>query len=178
LTGLSPEELLLVGSVLRPHGLKGFLRIRSYAQSEKTFLNAGALFLKTTSGETREHAVLSISPHQSIFLLKLKGLESLEEAETYRGAAIFIRKGALTRESDEEFFWHEIIGLEVYLTSGEYLGTIREVFPTGSNDVFVVREEGVEILIPAIHDVVREIDLDRRRMTIEPMEGMLDLNEV
>lgn len=178
MSGVSPEDLVLVGSVLRPHGLKGLLRIRSYAQSEKTFLNAGSVFLKTTRGETRELGVLSISPHQRIFLLKLKGLESLEEAEAYRGAAIFVKRGCLSRESDEEYFWHEIIGLQVYLKSGEYIGTIREVFPTGSNDVFVLREGDVEILIPATHDVVREIDLDRKRMIIDAMEGMLKLNEV
>ena len=178
MSGVSPEDLVLVGSVLRPHGVKGLLRIRSYAQSEKTFLNAGTVFLKTHLGETREHGVLSVSPHQRIFLLKLKGLGSLEEAETYRGAAIFVKRGSLSRESDEEYFWHEIIGLQVYLKSGEYLGTIREVFPTGSNDVFVLREGSAEILIPATHDVVREIDLERKRMIIDAMEGMLELNEV
>lgn len=178
MSGVSPENLVLVGSVLRPHGLKGLLRIRSFAQSEKSFLKAGTVFLKTTLGETREHAVLSISPHQSIFLLNLKGLGSLEEAEPYRGAAIFIKKGSLSRETDEEYFWHEIIGLQVYLNSGEYLGTIKGVFPTGSNDVFVLQEGGAEILIPAIHDVVQEIDLERNRMIINAMEGMLELNEV
>lgn len=175
---VSPEDLVLVGSILRPHGLKGLLRIQSYARSGKSFLTAGTVFVKTQQGETSEHAVLSISPHQGIFLLKLKGVESSEEAETYRGAAIFIKKDSLSRESDEEYFWHEIIGLQVYLKSGEYVGTIREVFSTGANDVFVLREGGAEVLIPAIHDVVQEVDLERKRMIIEAMEGMLELNEV
>ena len=175
---VSPEDLLLVGSVMRPHGLRGLLRIRSYAQSEKSFLNAGTVFLKTTSGETHEHAVQSISPHQSILLLTLKGLDSLEEAEKYRGAAVFIRKDSLIRESDEEYFWHEIIGMQVYLKSGEYIGTVKQVIPTGANDVFVVRKEESEILIPGIHEVVQEIDPEGNKMIIDAMEGMLDLNEV
>ncbi len=154
------------------------MRIRSYAQSETSFLNAGTVFLKTASGETREHAVLSVSPHQSVFLLTLKGLDSLEEAEKYRGAGIFIRKDSLRRESDEEYFWHEIIGMQVYLTSGEYIGTIKQVIPTGSNDVFVVRKEAAEVLIPGTHEVVQEIDLEGKKMIINAMEGMLELNAV
>jgi len=175
---VSSEDLLLVGSVTRPHGLRGLLRIRSYAQSEKSFLNAGTVFLETASGETHEHAVSSISPHQRIFLLTLKGLDSLEEAEKYRGAAIFIRKDPASRETDDEYFWHEIIGMQVYLKSGEYIGTVEQVIPTGGNDVFVVRKEESEILIPGIHDVVREIDLEGKKMIIDAMEGMLELNEV
>ena len=175
---VSSEDLLLVGSVTRPHGLRGLLRIRSYAQSEKTFLNAGTVFLETASGETHEHAVSSISPHQSIFLLTLKGLGSLEEAEKYRGAAVFIRKDTASRETDDEYFWHEIIGMQVYLKSGEHIGTIEQVIPTGGNDVFVVRKEESEILIPGIHDVVQEIDLEGKKMIIDAMEGMLELNEV
>lgn len=175
---VSPEDLLLVGSVMRPHGLRGLLRIRSYARSEASFLNAGTVFLKTVSGETHEHAVLSISPHQSIFLLTLKGLDSLEEAEKYRDADVFIRKDSLVRESDEDYFWYEIIGMQVYLKSGDYIGTITRVIPTGSNDVYVVRKEGAEILIPGIHEVVQEIDPEGKKMIIDAMEGMLDLNEV
>ena len=175
---VSPEDLLLVGSVLRPHGLKGLLRIRSYAQSEKSFLNAGTVFLKTASGETHKHAVSSISPHQGIFLITLKGLDSLEDAEKYRGADIFITKDSLSREFDEEYFWHEIIDMQVFLESGEYLGTVKQIIPTGSNDIFVVRKENSEILIPAIQEVVKVIDPEGNKMFIDPMEGMLDLNEV
>ena len=175
---IHPDNLLLVGKVIRPHGLEGLLRIRSYAQSEKSFLNAGTVFLKTASGETHEHAVLSVSPHQSIFLLTLKGLDSLEEAEKYRGAAIYIGKESLRRETDDEYFWHEIIGMRVYLTSGEFIGTIKQVIPTGSNDVFVVRKEKSEILVPGIHEVVQEIDLQGKKMIIDAMEGLLELNEV
>lgn len=65
--------------------------------------------------------------------------------------------------------------MEAYLTTGEYLGVVREIFPTGSNDVYVVEHEGKEFLIPAIHQVVREIDVSQRRMIVFPIKGLLDL---
>ncbi len=175
---VDPEDLILMGQVVRPHGLEGVLRIKSYAQSEESFLKAGKVFLQLNSGETLEHPVLSLRPHKNILLMKLRGLNTLEEAEKYRGAAILIRKDALTREGDEEYFWHELIGLRVYMGGGEYVGTIRHILPTGSNDIYVVREGEKEVLVPAIHDVVKEIDLINKRMIISELEGLLDLNEV
>jgi len=178
LNEVSPEELLLVGKVLRPHGLEGKLRILSYAESPKSFLRPGTVILKTEKGVSREFRVSSVKPHKNVLLLKLEDLNSPEEAEEYRGAGIYIRKSLLVRDGEDEFFWHEIIGLQVYLNSGEYVGEIREIFRTGSNDIYVARKGGKETLIPAIHDVVQEIDLVARKMIINPLEGLLDINEV
>jgi 16S rRNA processing protein RimM len=174
----SPENLLLAGEIVRPHGLDGRLKIRSYAQSEKSFLQSGVIFLKPRSGGTRAFTVSSVKPHKNNVLLTLKGLDSLEEAEEYRGAAVFIRRDSLVQEETDEYFWFDLIGLEVYLDTGKYIGTIHHILPTGSNDVYVVREGETEVLVPAIHEVVKEIDLDARKMIITEMEGLLDLNEV
>jgi 16S rRNA processing protein RimM len=178
LSKIHPENLLLVGRVIRPHGLEGLLRIRSYAQSERSFLNAGTIFLKLDSGETHEFTVLSVRPHKNIFLMKIGNLNSLQEAEKYRGAEILIRKDAVLKKEEDEYFWHELIGLRVYLNTGRYIGTISQILQTGSNDIYVVRQGKAEVLIPAIHDVVEEIDLSNGKMIICEMEGLLDLYEV
>ena len=175
---VSRENLLLLGKVIRPHGLDGLLRIGSYARSEESFVNAGTVCIRSGSGETKEYRVISIRPHKKIFLLKLAGLSSLEEAEKLRGAEILVRKDPVGNGNDEEYYWHELIGLSVYLDRGKYLGTLKQILPTGSNDIYVVREGEKEYLIPAIHDVVKEIDLAGQRMIICEMEGLLDLNAV
>ena len=91
---------------------------------------------------------------------------------------MLLRRDALRREQEDEFFWYELIGLSVYLRSGEYIGTIEEVLPTGSHDIYMAREGKKEILIPAVHEVVEEIDIDNRKMIISEVKGLLDLNEV
>jgi len=178
LSQVSPEDLLLVGKVTRPHGLDGRLRILSFAQSEETFLKSRTVFLGAGSGEPRSYRVSSIRPHKNIFLLKLKALDSLEEAEKYRGASIFIKKESLVPKDEDEYYWYELIALGVYLSTGKYLGTIRQIIPTGSHDIYVVRKGDREILVPAIHDIVKEIDLVQKKMIIDDMEGLFDLNEV
>ena len=174
----SSENLLLVGKVLRPHGLEGLLRILAYVQSEESFLNTGIVFLKSGQQEVIEYHVLSVKPYKNVFLMKLDGLNSLEEAERFRGAEILISKDSLRCENDDEYFWFDLIGLKVYLNTGRYIGTLKEVLTTGSNDIYIVRQGEKEVLIPAIHEVVEEIDLNNKKMIISEMEGLLDLNEV
>ena len=174
----SPENLLLAGEVVRPHGLDGRLRVRSYAQSEKSFQQSGTIFLKSPSGGMRAFTVSSVRPHKNTLLLTLKELNSLDEAEVYRGAELFIRRSTLVREDRDEYFWFELIGLKVFLTTGKYVGTVHHILPTGGNDIYVVREGKSEVFVPAIHEVVKEIDLDAKKMIITEMEGLLDLNEV
>ena len=169
------RDLILIGRVLRPHGLTGLLRIVSYAQSQETFLQAGSVFLDQGQNRLSERNVVSIRRHRSCYLLKLSGLDSIEQAELLKGAEIFIRKDSLAKKEEDEFFWYELLGLEVYLVTGEYLGVIREILPTGSNDVYVVRDKGREFLIPAIHQVVKEINLPQKRIVILPIKGLLDL---
>ena len=165
-----------MGQVIRPHGKGGLLRIRSYARSEASFLNAGAVFLRSVSGEIHEFRATSVKAHKNIFLMRLEDLDS-KEAEEYKGAEILISKETLAREEDE-CFWYELLGLKVYLDTGEYLGSVSHIISAGSNDVYVVREGDKEIFIPATHEVVKEIDLENEKMIISAMEGLLDLNEV
>ena len=105
----------------------------------------------------------------------MSGLNSIDQAEIFRGAGILIRKDSLVKRDEDEFFWHELLGLDVYLITGQYLGVLKEIFPTGSNDVYVVENQGKEFLIPAIHQVVKEINIPQKRMVISPIRGLLDL---
>jgi 16S rRNA processing protein RimM len=172
-TGL--RDFILLGHVIRPHGLTGLLRIVSYAQSKETFLKAGSVFLGTAKGELEDRRVIAIKAHGSAFLLRLAGIDSIDHAEQLREAEIFIRKDFLIEKDEDEYFWFELLGLEVYLDTGEYLGVLKEIVPTGSNDVYVVEDQGKEYLIPAIHGVVKEIRLKEKRMVISPLKGLLDL---
>ncbi|PKN26737.1 MAG: 16S rRNA processing protein RimM [Deltaproteobacteria bacterium HGW-Deltaproteobacteria-21] len=171
------ENLLLLGKVLRPHGLGGLLRIDSYAESGDSFLASRTVFFQDRSGEWWEEKVVSVHPHKGAFLMKLKGLSSIEEAERMRGASIYVEKSGLDQKDQDEFFWHEIIGLEVYLKTGSYIGEIENILSTGSNDIYVVRNGDSEILVPAVHGVVEDIDLPSGKMIISDVEGLLDLNE-
>lgn len=162
----------------RPHGLDGVLRVYSYAESTASYTRAGRVILSAPGREMQDFQVVSARPHKKGVLLELKGLDSVEAAEAFRDAGVYVRREALKREREDEFFWYELIGLEVYLNTGAFVGTLKHVLRSGASDVFVVRDGARETLVPATHDVIEEIDLDRKRMILFPMEGLLDLNEV
>ena len=174
----SPAELVVLGEVTRPHGLKGLLRVKSYARSRESFLNAGKVILKDRSGKLTEFRVCSVVEHKGLLLLSLEGLHSLEQAEEYRGASVFVKKESLGELQEDEYFWHELLGLKVFLDTGQYLGRISHIIPTGGTDVFVIKEGKRELMIPAAHNVVKEINLTRQSMVITPPEGLLELYEV
>jgi len=177
LNGAFSSTHLLLGRVIRPHGLDGVLRVRSFAEADESFLQAGSVFLKAGDNEPREFPVVSVRPHNKGVLLALEGVDSIEEAETFRNADVYVRRDALNRDHEDEFFWFELIGLDVHLESGERIGTLAQIIPTAGHDVYVVRSGPREFMIPGTREVVREIDLDGNRMTIRHMEGLLDLDE-
>ncbi len=171
-----PENLLLIGKVVRPHGIRGELKIESYSESPSTFSKGRRLYFYTREGELEEKELISVRPHKKFFLIKVKDINDRNKAEEYRNVKIYIEKSILEKE-EGEYFWYELIGLDVYLVSGEYIGKIENILPTGSNDVYIVGKEEKEYLIPAIEDVVKEIDIERKKMIIEPLEGLLELAE-
>ena len=177
LSEVSSEKLLPVGKVLKPHGIKGLIRAWSYARTMQSFQHSGSIFFRQDNQEPAEYRVLDIKPHKNFFILRIEGLHNFEDADRLRGADILVDKEKLTRNKGE-YFWFELINLEVFLDTGKYLGIIKEIIPTGSNDVYVVKLNDSEFLIPAIYDVVKKIDLDKGEMIISAMDGLLDLNEV
>jgi 16S rRNA processing protein RimM len=178
LTRDADDSLLPVGKVLRHHGVRGLLRVRVYAESEALFENGGKVYLRREGGECREFTFNSSQPVKSALILKLEELASLDEAEKYRGAEILVRKDALPPREDDEYFWFELMGLDVFSEKGEHLGPIVNIISTGGHDTYVVKGEKGEVLIPGTHETVREIDLERRKMIISPAEGLLDINEI
>jgi 16S rRNA processing protein RimM len=175
-SGLSGNWIAL-GKVLRPHGLEGLLRVRSYAESEASFTEVGEVLLRPVSGRIHANSVLSARPHKNIVLMKFEGVNSLEEAEGLRDAEVLVAAEGIPRE-EGEYLWHELIGLRVFLDTGEHIGNISRIIRAGANEIYVVRRGRKEIFVPATYEMVKEIDLEKGRMTISAMEGLLDLNEV
>lgn len=173
----SYDTLLFVGKVIRPHGSRGLLRTWIYAGDKASFFDSGTVFLRPVSGQAGRFTISSVKPHKNIFLMKLAELNSREEAEEQRNAEILVEKKGLSCEEDE-YFWHELLHLKVWLDSGRFLGEISQIIPTGGNDIYVVTLGDKECLIPATHEVIKKIDLKNGKMVVSEMEGLLDFNEV
>jgi 16S rRNA processing protein RimM len=168
------DGLLRVGYIAGSHGLHGALRVRTDNPDSTTLGALERLFVETAAGR-REFKVLSVSAlgggHQRVVL---EGVDDADAAQALRGGAVMVMAAELPPLKEGEFYYFQIAGAEVILTDGRRLGTIEDIMPTGGHDVWVVRDGQREVLVPVIADVVKAMDLEARRVTIEAVPGLLD----
>jgi len=162
-----------VAEIGAAHGLRGQHHLWPY-QGDAPSLEAGRRVFLERDDAWLEVTIVAIAPHGRGMLLTLDGIADRDAAAALTGMRVLVREADLPATDEGEFYAYELEGFVVVTTDGRALGTIAETFSTGLNDVWTVRGDGREHLIPIIADVVREIDRPGRRVVIDPMPGLLD----
>ncbi len=175
------QPLVLVGNVIKPHGLAGEFSVKVHVDSPDFFARAPRLYLRRAPGEhPRPVAVVSWRMHNARLLLRLDQVQGRDEVEQVRGAELLARREDLPDRSDEDIFIQELIGMRVLLPSGEVLGRIENVnFGAGTGvgqEIWSIRTgSGREVLFPAHQDFVLDVDLAAATVRIDPPPGLLEL---
>ena len=130
--------------------------------------------LDLPSGLSEAMKIKSLKKFNKYALVSFYEIDNPETASKYRGAVICADKSLLASLPEEVYFYEQLIGLAVVTADGNSIGILSDIFPTGSNDVYVVNGPDKEYLIPAIHDVIRQINLKEGKIIIEALEGLLD----
>jgi 16S rRNA processing protein RimM len=162
---------LTVATVLRPHGVRGELKVRLETDFPERFEAQSRVHLGP------EHLPFEVEGFRTLpkhGLLKLKGLDDRSEAEALRGMDVQIPIAEAMPLGPGEYYEHQIVGLEVWTHEGERLGAIQEVLFTGSNPVYVTDGPDGQVLVPSLPDVVLDVDLEAGRMTVRLPPGLLD----
>ena len=162
----------MIGRIVGAHGTGGVCKIASYAESLAVFEPGNPLFVETDDIPLQTLEVIWVKPHSKGALMALSGVSDRDAAEKLRGAAIYVDKRRLPALETESYYWFELIGMEVFTQDGVFLGRLESILPTGSNDVYVVRQADRETLVPALVSVVRRVDTDRRRMEVALPDGL------
>lgn len=165
-------ERLLIAEIVGLHGLQGVVKLRSYADSPTLFEPGRTFRLENADGQAQTLAVVWAKPHGKGMLLAIEGVNERDAAEALIGSRLSVDKTTLPDLDDGTYYWFELIGLSVFTSQGRYIGTLESVLPTGSNDVYVVRDGDEEILLPALASVVKMVDIDQRRMEVILPEGI------
>uniref|UniRef100_UPI00352B0917 ribosome maturation factor RimM n=1 Tax=Aerococcus urinaeequi TaxID=51665 RepID=UPI00352B0917 len=177
--GMAEEQYYLVGKIVNTQALRGEVRVMATTDFPEERFKIGAtlaIFNGNKLVETVE--VDGHRLHKNFNLLHFKGKDNINDVEKFKG--FDLKVAGTEREADDldenEFYYDDIIGLEVYTTDEIYLGKVREITSLPSNDVWAIQRpnKGKDILIPYIEDIVLEIDLDDNRVVIEPMDGLIE----
>ena len=167
-----PEpRYLAVGRVVRPHGVRGELRAKVLTDHPERLASVQILYV---GEKLRPHKVMGVRRHQDVALIRLEGYEDRTAAERLRGSLLYVTVEDAVPLDEDEYYEFQIEGLAVVTDEGESLGEIVEVFTApGANDVFVVHGPLGELLIPAIEDVVVEVNPDAGRVIVHLLPGLL-----
>ncbi len=166
--------MLRVGRITGAHGLKGALRLRPDNPDSDTLEQVARVFLES-AGQAREFRLTGMTRlNATTRRITLEGVADVNAAESLKGAVVMLATEDVPAAKPGEFYYYEAIGCEVFPTDGSRIGTIEEIFSTGAHDIWVVRCSEREVLVPVIEDVVKAMDFAARRVTIEPIPGLLD----
>ena len=172
-----PEpRYLAVGLVVGAHGLRGELKVKLLTDDPHRFGRLDRVFIGLEGTQPVPRPLVSYRLHRGRALLRLQGCDDRVAAETLRGYLVQVPLDEAILLEEGEYFEHQILGLDVWTISGRDLGRVTEIIYTGANEVYVVRGTGAdrrELLIPAIKDVVLEVDPDAGRLVVELPQGLV-----
>ena len=164
---------LEIGQIVNTFGIKGFVKVNPWVNDVTRFDNLKKVYIKIRKS-LKELEIEEVKYHKNQVLLKFKGIETIEQAEIFRNAILEIdRKDAIPLE-EGEYFIADLLESEVYTDEGKMLGIVEDIFNTGSNDIYVVKNElGKQFLLPYIDDVIKQINLDEGKIIVHIIEGLI-----
>ncbi|WP_368251218.1 ribosome maturation factor RimM [Enterococcus sp. 2201sp1_2201st1_B8_2201SCRN_220225] len=169
-------EYLNVGKIVNTHGIKGEVRVISQTDfAEERYQKGATLVLFRNGREPLTLTIASHRKHKNFDLLSFEGYPNINDVEAFRDGVLKVSKDNLGTLAENEFYYHEIIGLEVMETEGVVIGKVKEILSPGANDVWVVQRPGQkDALIPYIESVVKVIDVEAGKVIVDIPEGLLD----
>lgn len=174
---MTSQKLLVLGRVLGAWGLRGAVKVQSFADLRALVPPGSSVILRGRGGES-EVRVTQIRPARHLFVASFREMENREAAEAVKGYEICIPRAKAPPPPDASYYHYDILGLAVQTENGEWLGEIVDIWSSDAHDWYVVRRDGGEWLLPAVRAFILQIDLARRVMVVRPIEGLVDAETV
>lgn len=171
----SKEEYILIGVISKAHGMRGEVKIYCYSEQPDNFNNYRQVVLVDKKGNNSPHLTIRKSrPQGKMAIALLDTITDRNRAEYIEGMGVLLPKDQLPETEKNEYYWHQLIGKSVIDQEGKLLGTVKEIFSNGAQDVLVVKTTQQEILIPIVADIV--LETDHEKVVIDPPAGLLNMN--
>lgn len=168
----SKTGFITIGEIVKTRGLRGCMKVLSFVDTADISAALDYVYIQDNSEQRKLFNLSKINISGKFLFIELAAIDDVELAKTLIGCRIVIPRSMLHELPEGEYYWSDIIGLSVYSEEGKLLGVIESVFPTGSNDVYVCKGVEGEILLPAIAEVIKVIDIEKKIMKVKLMEGL------
>lgn len=166
------EQMFVVGKIVNTHGLKGEVKVYPTTDDEKKFEKLKEVYV--SQKQLKKFTIESVRYHKKMVLIKFKEINSIEEAELLKNAVLKIERKDALQLQENEYYISDLYGMKISTQEGRELGTLIDILYTGSNDVYVVENEETkkQILLPAIHQVIKQVDIEKNVMIVSLLEGL------
>lgn len=166
------NKYLELGQIVNVKGLKGEVKVNSFTDDNTKFERIPKVFVKQKENLT-EYEIDKVGYNKNQVILKFKNIDTVEEAEKLRNSYIVVDREIFGELPEGVYYIADLIGLDVYTENNEYLGKVDDIFSTGSNDVYVIKNElGKQKLLPGIDEVIKIIDLESNKIIVNLIEGL------
>ena len=167
------ESLMEIGQIVNTYGIKGFVKVVPFTDNINRFEDLKTLYVETKKG-LENFEIEEVKYSKNTVLLKLKGIDDINIAEKYKNCYLKISRENAVKLPEDTYFIVDLLDIKVYTDEDIYLGNIIDVYPTGSNDIYVVKnEEGKQVLLPAISEVIKDVDVQNKKMVVHLLDGLI-----
>ena len=168
------EKYLEIGQIVNTFGIKGQVKIVPFTDDITRFDELKGIYVEKKN-ELKLFQIEQVNYKKNMVILKLKGIETVEEAEKLRNCYLKIDRKDAKKLPKDTYFIVDLLGLDVYTDEGKLLGKVDDIYNAGSSDIYVVKDElGKQILLPAIKDVLKEVDLENQKIIVHLIKGLVD----
>lgn len=167
------QKNLEIGQIVNTFGIKGFVKVNPFVGDISRFDDLKKVFVKSNKS-IKELMVEEVKYHKNMVLLKFKGIDRVEDAEPLRNSYLEVDRENAIELQEGEYFIVDLLGLNVITDENELIGKLEDIFNTGSNDIYVVKsEDGKQLLLPAISEVIKEINIQEGKIIVHLLEGLI-----
>lgn len=168
------EQLLQVGVISSTHGVRGEVKVFPTTDDVNRFKKLKKVILDTGK-EQKELEIQGVKFFKQMVILKFKGIDNINDIEKYKGKSLYVTREHAVKLKKDEYFIADLIDMQVMLEDGTEFGTLTDVMKTGANDVYCIQTEKYgEVLVPAIGECIRQVDVEARKMVIHLMPGLVE----
>ena len=167
------QKRLEIGQIVNTHGIKGEIKITPFTNDITRFDDLEEVYVKSKI-ESKLYKVEGVRYHKNMVLLKLEGINTPEQADLLRNAYLEVDRENAVPLKEGTYYIVDLIGLEVYTDEGKLLGKVDDIYNTGANDIYVIKDElGKQVLLPGIKDVIKNVDLEGKKIIVHLIPGLI-----
>ena len=166
-------EYFELGQIVNTFGIKGMVKVKPFTDNIEQFEELEKIYIKNKSGK-KEYQIQELKFHKQMVLIKFEGIDNPEDAELLRNSYVLINRKDAKPLEEGTYYIVDLLESEVYTDENVLLGKVEDIFNTGSNDIYVVKDElGKQVLLPGIPEVIKQIDIENKKITVHIIPGLM-----